>query len=271
MTKEQTAEPAPGDRSLDRLSVTELLARVKRGAVPRHVAIIMDGNGRWARRHNLPRVAGHRRGIDSIRDVVDVCVQLGIGYLTVYAFSQENWRRPKGEIDELMALLELYLRREVKALVEHGIRFVTIGRIERLPRRVVELLREVQQKTAGNQGLCLIAGLSYGGRAEIVDAVAQIVRDAQLGKLDADDIDESLLSNYLYTNGIPDPDLMIRTSGERRISNFLLWQLAYTELYFTKTLWPDFRRKELLTALADYQRRERRFGLTGDQMGRGGV
>jgi undecaprenyl diphosphate synthase len=253
-----------------RLSEKELLESVKKGPLPRHVAIIMDGNGRWAEQRFLPRVAGHREGIHSVRETISLARELKIGFLTIYAFSIENWRRPQDEIDELMTLLETYLRREVKTLMEHQIQFRTIGRIGQLPSSVIRLIRDVEQQTAQNKEMVLTAALSYGGRAEIVDATARVAKDIEAGQISAEKVDEAIFSRYLYTGDLPDPDLMIRTSGETRISNFLLWQLAYTELYFTKTLWPDFRKKDFLLALQDYQQRERRFGLVSDQIRRSG-
>ncbi len=253
-----------------RLSETELLDGVRKGPLPRHVAMIMDGNGRWAKQRFLPRVAGHREGIHSVREVISLARELKIGFLTIYAFSLENWRRPQDEIDELMMLLESYLKKEVKTLIEHQIQFRTIGRIEQLPGSVIRLIRKVEQQTAQNKEMVLTAALSYGGRAEIVDAAVRVAKDIEAGQISAEKIDETIFPRYLYTADLPDPDLMIRTSGETRISNFLLWQLAYTELYFTKTLWPDFRRKDFLMALHDYQQRERRFGLVGEQIRRGG-
>jgi undecaprenyl diphosphate synthase len=244
----------------------ELQARVLRGPLPRHVAIIMDGNGRWASARHLPRVAGHREGIKSVRETVTACRELGIAGLTIYAFSAENWRRPAFEVRELMMLLELYLQRELSTLLEKDIRFRTIGRIERLPATVVDWIRRVERETAGGREMTLTLALSYSGRSEIVDAARRMAEDARSGALDPSAIDEDVLSRYLDTRDFEDPDLVIRTSGECRISNFLLWQIAYAELYFTKTLWPDFRRRDLLTALLDYQRRERRFGRTGEQL-----
>jgi len=252
-------------------SEEELQARVLRGPLPRHVAIIMDGNGRWAAQRSLPRVAGHHEGIKSVREVVTCCRELGVAGLTIYAFSAENWRRPMFEVQELMVLLELYLKRELSTLMEREIRFRTIGRIERLPASVVEWIRRVERETASHQEMTLTLALSYSGRSEIVDAVRRVVSDVQAGSLAPSAIDEDLLGQYLDTHGMEDPDLVIRTSGEYRLSNFLLWQMAYAELYFTKTLWPDFRRRDLLTAFLDFQQRERRFGRTGEQLqGRAG-
>jgi undecaprenyl diphosphate synthase len=245
---------------IDDLSETELTAKLDPDLLPNHVAIIMDGNGRWAEARSLPRIAGHREGIKSVRDMISVCLELGIQALTIYAFSQENWNRPTTEIDGLMGLLEHYLSTERNKLIEQGVRFRTIGRTEALPSSALQWVRAAERETARMEKLQLTVALSYGGRAEIVDAVRGLVRDAQEGKLQPEDIDEPQIQQYLYTRSLPDPDLLIRTSGETRISNFLLWQLAYTELYFTPTLWPDFRRRELLLALLEYQGRERRFG-----------
>jgi undecaprenyl diphosphate synthase len=246
--------------SIDQLSESELLAKLDSDLLPKHLAIIMDGNGRWAEARSLPRIAGHREGIKSVREMITLCLELGIRALTIYAFSQENWNRPAPEIDSLMGLLEYYLSTERNKLIEQGVRFRTIGRVESLPASALQWVRAAEQETAHLDKLNLTVALSYGGRAEIVDAVRGIIRDLQDGKLRSEDIDESLIHQFLYTAELPDPDLLIRTSGETRISNFLLWQLAYTELYFTPTLWPDFRRRELLLALLEYQRRERRFG-----------
>jgi undecaprenyl diphosphate synthase len=244
----------------------ELQSRVLRGPLPRHVAIIMDGNGRWAAQRKLPRVAGHREGIKSVRETVTACRELGVSALTIYAFSAENWRRPAFEVQELMMLLELYLKRELALLIQKDIRFRTIGRIDRLPASVVDWIRRVEQETSGCGEMTLTLALSYSGRSEIVDAVRRMVSDARNGTLDPSGIDEQTVSRYLDTRDAEDPDLVIRTSGEYRISNFLLWQMAYSELYFTKTLWPDFRRRDLLLAFLDYHRRERRFGRTGEQV-----
>ncbi len=238
----------------------ELQALVAGGELPHHVAIIMDGNGRWAESRGLPRIAGHRAGIASVRDVVELCRELEIDVLTIFAFSSENWQRPIHEVRDLMSLLEHYLRRELRQLKEHEIRFRAIGRTELLPVSVRRWIRRVEEETSGHGQMALNVALNYGGRAEIIDAVAAVITDVQAGRLSPDQLSETLFSRYLSTRGLPDPDLIIRTSGEFRISNFLLWQAAYAELYFTKTLWPDFHRRELLLALADYQRRERRFG-----------
>ncbi len=248
------------ESSLHRLSDSELTAKLELDLLPRHVAVIMDGNGRWAELRGLPRIAGHREGIKSVREIITVCMELGIQALTIYAFSQENWNRPTQEIEALMGLLEHYLSTERSSLVEQGVRFRTIGRVESLPPTALQWVRTTEQETAHLDKLLLTVALSYGGRAEIVDAVRNMVRDAREGKLQAEEVDDAVVQQYLYAPDLADPDLLIRTSGETRISNFLLWQLAYTELYFTPTLWPDFRRRELLLALLEYQRRERRFG-----------
>jgi undecaprenyl diphosphate synthase len=246
--------------SLEHLSEAELAALLDPELLPRHVAIIMDGNGRWAELRGLPRIAGHREGIASVREVVTVCSELGVSALTIYAFSQENWNRPETEIALLMKLLEEFLERELNAMKEQQIRFQAIGRRGMLPASVLDWVKRVENETAHLEKMTLTVALSYGGRTEIVDAAKQAIADALRGTLSADKLNEALFERYLYTYGLPDPDLLIRTSGEARISNFLLWQMAYTEMYFTKTLWPDFRRRETLLALLDYQKRERRFG-----------
>lgn len=247
------------------LTEETLFSLLDRSNIPRHIAIIMDGNGRWAEHKHLPRIAGHRAGIRSVREVVTLCRELGVSALTIYAFSVENWRRPQREINELMILLNEYLQKELLTLMENQIRFQTIGYVERLPSSVVQWIRKVEKETHDNDNMVLNIALSYGGRNEILDAVRHILEDVDAGKLLSEDLSEPLFSKYLYTKNLPDPDLMIRTSGEARISNFLLWQLAYTELYFTPTLWPDFRRRDLLLAVLDYQRRERRFGLVPER------
>lgn|SRR5512146_294839 len=257
-------KPGPMDTrpssSIDQLSDTELVTKLDPDLLPKHLAVIMDGNGRWAEARSLPRIAGHREGIKSVREMITLCLELGIQALTIYAFSQENWNRPTTEINALMGLLEHYLSTERNKLIEQGVRFRTIGRTESLPTSALQWVRAAEQETAHLDKLHLTVALSYGGRSEIVDAIRGLVREAQDGKFQPEDIDEALVHQYLYTHDLPDPDLLIRTSGETRISNFLLWQLAYTELYFTPTLWPDFRRRELLLALLEFQRRERRFG-----------
>jgi undecaprenyl diphosphate synthase len=228
--------------------------------LPAHIAIIMDGNGRWAKRRRLPRAAGHRAGVPPVRSTVETCARLGLRALTLYAFSVENWKRPRAEVETLWRLLRRYLRGELDLMHRHDIRFTAIGRLDALPDFVREELDSVIRSTAGNKGLQLNLAINYGGRAEIVDAVAALVDDARSGKVV---IDEGAISARLYTAGMPDPDLLIRTSGEMRVSNFLLWQIAYAELYVTETLWPDFSRAELMRAILDYQKRDRRFGGLG--------
>ena len=235
-------------------------------ALPRHIAIIMDGNGRWAKKRSLNRIRGHREGAESVRDIVRACREMGIEVLTLYAFSTENWQRPRQEIWALMSLLKDFLRSELGEMMENGIRLNAIGQIERFPDDVLTVLREVMDETRKNPGMILNLALSYGGRDEIVTAARRIVAEVQAGRLQVEEISEGVFSKYLYTEGMPEPDLLIRTGGEMRISNFLLWQIAYTEIYVTDTLWPDFRREELIQILHDYQKRERRFGVTGDQI-----
>ena len=240
-----------------------LLSRIDKAQLPKHIAIIMDGNGRWAAKRHLPRIAGHKEGILAVREVVTFARELGIRFLTLYAFSNENWNRPTAEVSQLMRLLGLYLKKELKTLMADKVRLRAIGQIDRLPKSIGELLLSVEEKTHDNKEMTLTLALSYSGRRDIVDAVRHVCNDIQNQKIAISALSETVFSNYLYTKEIPDADLMIRTSGEVRISNFFLWQLAYTELYFTKTLWPDFKRKEFLIALLDYQARERRFGGAG--------
>jgi undecaprenyl diphosphate synthase len=229
--------------------------------LPAHIAVIMDGNGRWAGRRSLPRAAGHHAGVEPVRATVETCARLGIESLTLYAFSVENWKRPQAEVETLWRLLSHYLRREMPTLCKNGVRFRAIGRLEGLSPAIQRELRQVTEETAVNAGLTLNLAINYGGRTEIVDAVNRLIADARLrGELDSLMVDEESLASRLYTVGQPEPDLLIRTSGEMRISNFLLWQIAYAELYVTETLWPDFSRTELLRAIAEYQRRDRRFG-----------
>ncbi len=232
--------------------------------LPAHVAVIMDGNGRWAGRRGLPRVAGHRAGIEPVRMAVETCARLGIQALTLYAFSVENWKRPRAEVDTLWRLLRIYLRREIPDLMENDIQLRAMGRLDALPAAARRELDAAIATTAQNRGMHLNLAINYSGRAELVDAVNSLIADArQAGTLDSLQLDEQTLSSRLYTAGLPDPDLLIRTSGEMRVSNFLLWQIAYAELYVTDTLWPDFRRAELLEAILEYQRRDRRFGGLG--------
>jgi undecaprenyl diphosphate synthase len=231
--------------------------------LPRHVAIIMDGNGRWARERGLPRIEGHRRGAESVREIVRVSGELGVEYLTLYAFSIENWNRPKPEVSALMRLLEFYLKQEIAELNKSNVRLAAIGRVHELPASAQKQLEKSIAALKKNTGLTLVLALSYGGRAEIVDAVRSICSEVKGGRLDAADVDEKVISQHLYTRSIPDPDLLIRTSGEMRVSNFLLWQISYAEIYVTETLWPDFRRAAYLKALEDYSGRDRRFGQVG--------
>ena len=227
--------------------------------LPAHVAIIMDGNGRWAAQRHLPRVEGHRAGIEAVRDTVECAARLGIKVLTLYAFSVENWKRPKSEVSTLMLLLKRYLRSELSTLLRNDIRFRVIGRIEELAPDIQAELQEAIARTSGNRGMLFNIALNYGGRTEITDAVRRLIGAVRAGRATGE-VDETTLSSYLYTAGQPDPDLLIRTSGEMRVSNFLLWQIAYAEIWVTDVLWPDFRRKHLLQAVADYQKRERRYG-----------
>jgi len=255
------------------MSLQDLLAVVPSGSeeaavlkaidfarLPRHVAVIMDGNGRWAKLRHKPRVEGHRAGIESVRDIVETSARLGLEVLTLYAFSVENWKRPKAEVSTLMGLLKRYLRMELQTLLKNDICFRVIGRADELPADVREELRRGEERTRGNKGLLFNIALNYSGRAEITDAVRRLVDDVTSQRRPAGPIEEETLSSYLYTAGQPDPDLLIRTSGELRISNFLLWQIAYAEIWVTDVLWPDFRRRHLLQAIADYQKRERRYG-----------
>ena len=228
--------------------------------LPAHVAIIMDGNGRWAKKRLLNRVNGHEKGSDTVRKVVRACREIGISYLTLYAFSTENWQRPKTEVEALMTLLRNFLRSEKKELVENNIRLRTIGQTDRLPAKVQKALHQTISATDDNTAMTLILALSYGSRAEIIRMVQELASQAQHGEIDSKSITAELIADHLYTRDIPDPDLLIRTSGEMRISNFLLWQIAYTEIFVTPTLWPDFSRDELLEILIDYQSRERRYG-----------
>ncbi len=234
--------------------------------LPRHIAIIMDGNGRWAKQHAIGRVRGHKKGAQAVRTVVKTCREIGIKYLTLYAFSIENWERPAKEVEALMFLLDEYLTKETKELQKQGIRLTTIGEIDRLHPLVKDKLLQTKESTAKNDQMVLNLALSYGGKDEIISAVKRIVQDNKRGIIDISDINKETFDRYLYTYGMPDPDLLIRTSGEYRISNFLLWQMAYTELYFTNVLWPDFTKDDLFKAIASYQKRERRFGLTSEQL-----
>jgi undecaprenyl diphosphate synthase len=230
----------------------------KQEKLPLHVAIIMDGNGRWATQRNLPRLEGHMAGIESVREAVTTTREIGIPYLTLYAFSKENWSRPKEEVQGLLHLLEFYLQKELPMMMEHEIRFQAIGELDDLPKKLQAMLNGVMEKTEKHKAMTLNIALSYSGRREILQAVRSILRDMKAG--DVKRIDERVFAKYLYTAAMPDPDLLIRTSGEMRLSNFLLWQMAYTEIYVTETLWPDFRREAYEEALIEFTRRERRFG-----------
>jgi undecaprenyl diphosphate synthase len=232
----------------------------KKTEIPVHIAIIMDGNGRWAKKRNLPRIFGHREGAKSVREITTACAELGVKYLTLYAFSTENWKRPENEIKFLFNLLDDYLVKERKTLIKNNIKFRVIGDIKKLPSNIIKKIVYNERITKNNTGLNLILALNYGTRSEIINAVNKIANDVKSGKIKKNKITEELFNNYLYTKGIPDPDLLIRTSGEMRVSNFLLWQIAYSEIYVTKTLWPDFRKKELLKAINEFNKRERRFG-----------
>lgn len=237
----------------------------RQNRLPVHIAIIMDGNGRWAALRNKPRTYGHEMGVRAVKEVVKACTEIGIKYLTLYTFSMENWKRPKSEVSALMSLLSRTTRNELDELVKNDVKLITTGRINGLPMDRRAVLNNAVKKTRNNNGLVLNLALNYGGRTEILDAVRAIANSVKAGMLDVADIDEELLSNFLYTASVPDPDLLIRTSGERRISNFLLWQTSYTELHIIDTLWPDFGRRELFEAVIEYQHRERRFGKLAEE------
>ena len=242
------------------------MPEIDQNQLPRHIAIMMDGNGRWAKQHAMGRIRGHKKGAQAVRTTVTACRELGISCLTLFAFSSENWGRPGEEVSALMNLLADYLDKEAPTMQKQEIRLTTIGDIDRLYAPVREKLLEVQKLTRQNNKMVLNLALSYGSRDEILAAVKKMLADSREGKLSPDSVDQDVFERYLYTSGMPDPDLLIRTSGEYRISNFLLWQMAYTELYFTDVLWPDFKKDDLLKAIAAYQGRERRFGLTSDQI-----
>lgn len=236
------------------------LSEEAKAAVPAHVAIIMDGNGRWAKQRRLPRIEGHRRGVASVRSVLRAAAAVGIRYLTLYAFSVENWNRPKDEVDTLMQLLARYLHSEISELNKNHVRLDVIGQIYRLPEFVQKQIAKTQAALSGNTGITLILALSYGGRSEIVEACRELARQAKAGKIEPEEIDERIFSQHLHTRNIPDPDLLIRTSGEMRISNYLLWQISYAEFVVTPILWPEFRKAQFFAALEEYTRRHRRFG-----------
>jgi undecaprenyl diphosphate synthase len=241
----------------------ELIDKTK---LPEHVAIIMDGNGRWAKQRNKPRVYGHKNGVKSVRNVVEAGAEIGIKYLTIYAFSTENWKRPRSEVEALMTLLVSTMNSEAKALIDNNIRLTTIGDTESLPRGVLKKVEELKKQSENNTGLTLNIALSYSSKWEIVEAVKKIAIDYKSNQFDIKNLDEKLFDDYLSTASFPNPELLIRTSGEYRISNFLLWQIAYSELYFTNKLWPDFGRDDLFEAILDFQKRERRFGKTSEQL-----
>ncbi len=237
--------------------------------IPRHVAIIMDGNGRWAKQQNRPRLYGHKVGVDSVQTIVESASEWGVEVLTLYAFSTENWKRPADEVGGLMGLLKNYLQKELTRMLENRIRLVCIGDIKKLPRDVQEVLANTIGDTAENDKLTLNLALSYGGRSELIRAIRNIAAEVSAGDIQTSDIDEKLIDNHLYTAGLPEPDLLIRTGGEARLSNFLLWQASYAEIYFTDVMWPEFREEAFADAIAEYQRRERRFGRTSAQVERG--
>ncbi len=240
--------------------------RLNPARIPQHVAIIMDGNGRWAKLRNKERVFGHKKGVEATKEVVEAAGEIGIKYLTLYAFSNENWQRPKDEVDALMELLVNEVTNELDKINEQNVRLKVIGDLSKLKKNVYQAVIKSVESTKNNTGLTVIIALSYGAREEIINAVRQIATKVKNGELEVEQITSELFSDFLYTAGIPDPDFLIRTSGEVRISNFLLWQLSYTELYFTKTLWPDFRKEQFFEAIYNYQQRERRFGKTSEQL-----
>lgn len=246
-----------------KLDKKELLSKIDKKRLPHHVAIIMDGNGRWAKQRHFPRIEGHRRGIKSVRDTVEGCCEVGVKALTLYAFSLENWQRPASEVSALMRLMEKFLYNEIPEMNDNGVRLILTGRTERLPDRVLKAMDVAQKETLSNTKLILNLAFNYGSRTEILDAVNGIIRDIKSGEILSTEVTEESITQRLYAPYLPDPDLLIRTSGEQRISNFLLWQLAYAELWFTEILWPDFRREHLYQAITDFQKRERRFGRVG--------
>ncbi len=244
----------------------ELLKKVDKKNLPAHVAIIMDGNGRWAKKRHLARVQGHEQGSKVVKRIVETASNLGIDVLSLYAFSKENWNRPREEVDALMQLLHRYLLVESNNLIKNGVRLSIIGDLKSLSPKLRELISDVRIRSRNNTGTRVVIALSYSGRYEIVEAVKAVINDVQRKKIAIDDVNEDVFAGYLFTKGLPDPDLLIRTSAEKRISNFMLWQIAYTELYITKTLWPDFTKEEFLKSIISFQKRERRFGMTGDQL-----
>ncbi len=246
--------------------MSELKEKIDLAKLPQHIAVIMDGNGRWAKQHGKHRVFGHSNGVKSVREVSEGCAELGVKFLTLYAFSTENWSRPQEEVGALMQLLLKTVRLELKTLMKNDIRLRAIGDIASLPKATARELNDAIEKTSGNKRMDLILALSYSGKSELTSAVKQIATDVKAGKVSVNNINEDLISKYLYTTNIPDPELLVRTSGEKRISNFLLWQIAYSELYFTDLFWPDFNKEELYKAIIDFQNRQRRFGKTDEQI-----
>jgi len=244
----------------------DLRSQINTENLPRHIAIIMDGNGRWAKQHGKPRVFGHQSGVKAVREITEVAAELGVEYLTLYAFSTENWNRPKFEVNALMTLLVETVRKEVKVLNKNNIRLTAIGDLSRLPSKSQKALQKAIDDTSGNTRMTLVLALNYSAKWEIMQAVKSLANKVEAGTLSSEAIDEEIFTNALATKGMPDPELLIRTSGETRISNFLLWQIAYSELYFTPTFWPDFRKNNLYKAILDYQNRERRFGKTSEQV-----
>ena len=243
-----------------------LLEKLDLAQMPRHIAVIMDGNGRWAKKNSLPRIQGHWEGVKTVDRIVSLCRKLDIEALTLYSFSDENWNRPPAEINTLMKILDHYLNKELKRMKNENIRFHTIGQVEELPLEIQKLIAHTKDYTKDCDGMTLTLALSYGGRQEILKSVQQIADKVRTGELRVEDIDYSVFENFLQTNSLPEPDLLIRTSGEMRISNFLLYQIAYTELHYTKVLWPEFKEEDLLRAIIDFQKRERRFGMTQEQI-----
>jgi len=244
----------------------KIIDKISKNKLPKHIAIIMDGNGRWAKKKGNKRIFGHKNGVKAVKETVEVAGEIGIKYLTLYAFSAENWNRPKVEVDALMSLFISAVKNETENLIKNNVRMKAIGNLESLPVSVLENLNEIIDKTKNNTGLTLILALSYSSRHEITNAVKNITKQITCGEITCENITEKMISANLYTNEFPDPELLIRTSGEYRISNFLLWQISYTELYFTDTLWPDFSREDFLKAIYNFQQRERRFGKTSEQL-----
>lgn len=246
--------------------MTTILSDINLTKLPKHIAVIMDGNGRWAKQHNRPRVFGHSNGVKAVREITEACAEIGVEYLTLYAFSTENWGRPTLEVNALMTLLVDTIRKEIKTLMDNNIRLQAIGDLSGLPQKTAKTLQEGIDQTAKNTRMTLTLALNYSSRWEIVEATKKIVQEFKAKDRDIEEIDDLLIERHLATAGMPDPELLIRTSGEHRISNYLLWQIAYTELYFTDTLWPDFRKEDLYIAIHDFQNRERRFGKTSEQL-----